>query len=108
MYGNIYGQVNPYGTYNTMTVQAPRRTIDRVHGRQGAEMYSMGPDSDAIVLDENDPLMWFIQTDSAGYKKIQPYDIKPHEDEPVPDAKSIDERLNSFDERIRAIEEAFK
>ena len=100
--------VNPYGMYNPMQMTLPRRTVDRVHGRQGAEMYSMGPDSDAIVLDENDPLMWFIQTDSAGYKTIKPYDIKPHEEAPVPDAKSLDERLNGLDDRLRALEEALR
>ena len=100
---------NPYGMYNPV-VQMPmqKTTIDRVNGRNGAEMYRIAPESSVLLLDENNPLIWFIQTDSAGYKTIIPYDIKPHEDEPSPDVKSIDERMNGFDERLRAIEEALK
>ena len=105
MYGN-----NPYGVYNTAPMQLPpqKTEVDRVNGRNGAEMYRMAPDSSAIVLDINNPMIWFIQTDSAGYKSITAYDITLHEDAKVPDAKSIDERMNSFDERLRVIEEALK
>ncbi len=109
MYSNIYGS-NPYGVYNPTPMQIPaqKREVDRVNGRKGAEMYQMAPDSSALVLDSNDPMIWFIQTDSAGYKSITAYDIAPHEDEKLPDAKSIDERLNGIDERLRIIEEALK
>lgn len=108
MYGNIYGQPSPYGTYNPVQTQLPRKTIDRVNGKNGAEMYQLAPESSVILLDENDPMIWFIQTDSAGYKTVKPYDIKPHEEEKLPDVKSFDERLNGFDERLRVIEEALK
>lgn len=106
---NMYGN-NPYGVYNPAPIQMPpqKQEVDRVNGRNGAEMYRMAPDSSAIVLDANDPMIWFIQTDSAGYKSIIPYDIAPHEEAKMPDAKTIDERMNGFDERLRAIEEALK
>ena len=109
MYQNMYGS-NPYGMYNPAVVQPQpqRTTVDKVNGRNGAEMYSIAPDSSVLLLDQNNPMVWFIATDSAGYKTIIPYDIKQHEDEPVPDYKSIDSRLDSIDERIKAIEEALK
>ena len=108
MYPNVYGNA-PYTTYNpVMQMPGQKREVDRVNGRSGAEKYHLEPDSTAIVLDMNDPMIWFIQTDSAGYKSITPYDISPHEEPKLPDAKSIDERLNGIDERLRVIEEALK
>jgi len=116
MYSNPYDStaMNPYGNvYNPMNamqmpMQLPKTRTGRVNGRQGAEMYRMAPDSDIVLLDENDPMIWFIQTDSAGYKTIIPYDIAPHTEEKAPDMKSLDDRLNSFDDRLRALEEALK
>lgn len=107
MYTDMY-----YNTFNPIAPQpqmpSPRREVDRVNGRNGADMFRIAPNSSVLLLDENDPIIWFVKTDSAGYKTIIPYDIKPHEDEPVPDVKGIDERLNSIDERLKALEEALK
>ena len=115
MYPNMYNTTavgsNPYGLFNSQQPIAPipqRREIDKVNGKNGAEMYAIAPDSSVLLLDLNNPIVWFVQTDSAGYKTIIPYDIKPHEEEPAPDVKSIDERMNGFDERLRIIEEALK
>lgn len=109
MYGSPVIGNTPYGVYNQpMQMPLQRKTVDRVNGKNGADMYQMAPESSVLLLDEYNPMVWFIQTDSAGYKTIIPYDIKPHEEEPLPDAKSIDERLNGFDERLRVIEEALK
>jgi hypothetical protein len=107
--GYIYGNNGPYGTPPQMIEMPPQREeAKRVNGRNGAEMYRMAPNSSAVLLDENNPMIWFLQTDSAGYKTITPYDISPHVDEQPPDVRSIDEKINGLDERLRAIEEALK
>ena len=112
MYNDMYMN-NPYGnTFNPVMQQpmmpAQRREVDRLNGRNGAEMFRMAPNSSVLLLDENEPIIWFVKTDSAGYKTIMPYDIAPHVDEPLPDVKGIDERLNSIDERLKTLEEALK
>lgn len=112
MYPDIYGS-NVYNPYNNPMIQPPQpqpmeRHVDKVNGKNGADMFRMAPNSDALLIDENNPIVWFVKTDSAGYKTVIPYDITPHADEPSPDVKGIDERLNSIDERLKALEEALK
>ena len=87
---------------------ALERHVDRVHGEPGVDQYQMAPNSDVILLDETAPMIWFVQTDAAGYKTKHPYDITPHEKKPEPDISGIDKRIDAIDERIRALEEALK
>ena len=82
--------------------------VDRVHGEPGADQYQMAPNSDVILLDETAPMIWFVQTDAAGYKTKHPYDIIPHEKKPEPDFNDIDAKLNAIDERLKTLEEALK
>ena len=108
-----YGMgTQPYGvSYNVPTpVQPPavKTEIVSVNGRNGAEMYRMAPDSSVLLLDSNEPIIWFVKTDGAGYKTIIPYDIKPHEEQQPVDQNKIEDRMKDFDERLRAIEEALK
>ena len=94
---------------NTLnTIQPPRREVDRVNGKNGADMFRLAPNSSVLLLDENNPIVWFVKTDGAGYKTVIPYDIQPHVEERAPDMKDLDERLKSFDERLKVIEEALK
>ena len=95
----------PYSPYNSGTNQTE---VQKVTGRKGAEMYRIAPNSSALLLDLNDPIVWFIQTDSAGYKTILPYDIKPHEEEQPSDIKDVNSRLDDMDARLKQIEEALK
>ena len=90
MLNNLYQQVQPL-----------KQTIVRVNGRNGAEAYNLGPDSSALLLDNNDPIIWFISTDGAGYKTCIPYDISPHKEENT-DINSLLQTLNS---RLTTIEE---
>ena len=104
--------VTPYGVpYNVPApaqIPAVKTEIVSVNGRNGAEMYRLAPDSSSLLLDSNDPIIWFVKTDGAGYKTIIPYDIKPHEEKQQTDPNGIEERLKDFDERLKAIEEALK
>ena len=77
-----------------------QKHIVKVNGRAGAESYQLAPNSDDILLDMNDPVIYFVQTDGAGYKTITPYDISPHKE------ISQTDKFRSLDERITKLEEA--
>lgn len=85
------------------TPQQPiQRHVTKVNGRAGAEAFSLSPNSDDILLDMNDPIIYFVQTDGAGYKSITAYDISVHKE------VSAQDRYKTLDERITKLEEAMK
>lgn len=85
----------------TMNGQFPnsRQEIVKVKGENGARMLPMGANCSAIALDEDNPIVWLVQTDGAGYKTVSPYSITPYQPAPPIDLNSIEERLK----RIEAI-----
>ena len=89
-----------------LTIAAPHMEVIRVQGEPGVDMFQMGPNSSALLLDETAPIVWFVQTDGAGYKTKTPYDVNLHVDEPKPDVKSLEDRLISIDERLQKLEGA--
>lgn len=80
----------------------PRYDIIRVKGQNGAEAFQMAPNSKVLLLDENDPLVWFIQTDGAGYKTVTPYTITPFQPAPPVDLNSLEQRLAALEEKMYA------
>lgn len=99
---NMMGAFGPTTNYmpqpNINTL--PRYNIIKVHGYNGAEAFQMGPNSQAFLLDDNDPLIWFVQTDGAGYKTITPYDVAPHQTAPQVDVQSLEARVQKLEEQI--------
>ena len=85
---------NPFGQ-NFNAVQTPAQPVQvvRVNGRNGAETYSIGPNSSALLLDESGTLVWLVTSDGAGYKTVAPYDIAPHKDAPAPDYSNLESRI---------------
>ena len=96
-------QMNPaYANQITQNLHAMNQNqIIKVNGRGGAEAYQMMPNSQALLLDETQPLLWLKQTDGAGYPSLTAYDIKPHEEAPVPDMKNLEERISKIEEVIK-------
>ncbi len=88
--------------------QLPQMEVIRVNGKQGAEAFKMAPNSSALLLDEREAIIWFVRTDGAGYQTVTPYDFSPHQDEEAIAQKNLNDRLNSFEERLKSIEEALK
>ena len=83
--------------------QAPVPTrVVRVSGRPGADAFQMPPNSEALLLDETQPIVWLKTTDGAGYPRLTAYDITVHEDEKPVDFKSFDERLKRLEEIVNA------
>ena len=90
-----------YTPYMTAT-QQPSQPVQvvRVNGRNGAEAYTIGPNSSALLLDESGTLVWLVTSDGAGYKTISPYDITPHQTAPAPDFGSLENRIKKLEDFV--------
>ena len=98
------GFQNPYMpgyqfAQNFNAIQQPTQPVQvvRVNGRNGAEAYSIGPNSSALLLDESGTLVWLVTSDGAGYKTIAPYDITPHQAAPAPDFGNLETRISKLE-----------
>ena len=80
--------------------QNSRQEIIKVNGENGARAFQMMPNSSALLLDENNPIIWLVQTDGAGYKTVSPYSITPYQPAPAIDLNDIDARLKRVEEKI--------
>ena len=100
-YPNYYSPKNAAGT-----PYAPRCEITRVNGKNGAEAFLMAPNSSALLMDENDPIVWLKTTDGAGYPTLTPYSISPYKPEPVIDVNSLEERVKRLEEMLSAKSDA--
>ena len=96
---NPYPSVNPAYLSNVNNNLHSNQII-KVNGRNGAEAYQMPPNSQVLLLDETQPLLWLKQTDGAGYPTLNAYDIKPHEEKPTPDYKTLEDRIARIEEVI--------
>ena len=74
--------------------QPPQYDVVKVNGENGANAFQMGPNSKILLLDENEPILWFVQTDGAGYKTITPYDILPHKKTPSININELERSIN--------------
>ena len=75
-----------------------QQQIVKVHGRSGADLYQMSPNSSALLLDESEPILYLAQTDGAGYKTITVYDIQLHQELPPVDTHSLEQRISRIEE----------
>ena len=91
---NFYPQPTPVPAVNPYQ---PKTEVVRVNGRNGAEAFSMAPNSSALLLDESGTIVWLVTSDGAGYKTVSPYDITPHQAAPAPDFASIETRLTRLE-----------
>lgn len=92
----------PYQNTLQQPMYTPRQEITRVNGENGARAFQMTPNSSALLLDENSPIVWVVQTDGAGYKTVTPYTITPYQPEPPIDFKALDERIKRLEELANA------
>lgn len=92
---NLWDAYN--GGYNTMPIHSQ---IVKVNGEAGARSLRLAPNSSILVLDENNPIVWFIQTDGAGYSNPVPYDITPHQVAPPVDLGQLENRLRKVEEML--------
>ena len=103
-YGELNNGIN--NQLSQMLIQgtntAQPRHITKVNGRAGADNYQLPPNSDDILLDMNNPVIYFVQSDGAGYKTVTLYDISPHKDvNPQDQFKALEDRIAKLEEEIR-------
>jgi len=95
-YGN--GRMDTYGMGNyNMPIHSQ---IIKVNGEAGARNLRLAPNSSILLLDENQPILWYIQTDGAGYSTVLPYDIAPHKVAPQVDLNQLENRLKKVEEML--------
>lgn len=98
--------VSPFGYGQQYApIQAPQMTqqVTRVNGENGARAYQMGPNSSALLLDENGLVLWLVMTDGAGYKTVTPYDIIPHKTQAESGISDLESRVRKLEETIGGI-----
>lgn len=78
----------------------PKQEVVKVNGENGARALQIAPNSSALLLDENAPIVWLVITDGAGYKTVTPYSITPYQPEPPVDVKSLEERIRRLEEML--------
>ena len=95
-YSGGYAYVNPYNPVQQ------KQTIAKVNGKNGADMYQLPPNSEALLLDETAPIVWLIQTDSAGYKTATAFDLVAHKEAPQATIQDLMERVEALEREVKS------
>ena len=90
------------GFLNNFGYRPPKLEIIKVNGEAGAKSFRMAPNSSALLADETAAIVWFVQTDGAGYLTAIPYDITPHQTTPPVDINDLAQRITQLEELINA------
>ena len=89
------------GNYQQQNFQLQHSEIVRVNGENGAKSYPLAPNSSALLLDENNPIVWLVQSDGAGYRTATPYTISAYEYEtPKNEFETLEKRIEKLEEII--------
>lgn len=78
----------------------PHYDIIQVKGENGANAFQMGPNSKALLLDETAAIIWFVQTDGAGYKTVTAYNIFPRKPAPTVDINDLAARIAALEDKV--------
>ena len=85
---------------------APRYEVIKVNGEAGARNFRMGPNSNALLLDETAPIIWYVQTDGTGYLTVTPFDITPHQVQAPINLNDLSERVSKLEEAIANVQQS--
>lgn len=101
---NMPNSTTPVAPYywGQQNYNAPHYDIIKVNGENGANAFNLGPNSKVLLLDETAPIVWFVQTDGAGYKTVTPYSITPYQPIPPVDVNDLAARLQALEEKVNA------
>ena len=86
--------------FNGGSAFAPHYEVIRVNGEAGARNFRMGPNSSALLLDNTASIVWFAQTDGAGYCVLTPYDLFPHKQEKTITLDELYQRVQQLEETV--------
>lgn len=98
---------NPAIPQPTLPMLGVRKKVDQVKGYEGAMAYAdIGPDSQTIVIDADNPIVWFIATDSNGNKAtVQGYSIMPYTPPKPVTLDDLMAEMREMKERLMKVEE---
>lgn len=88
---------NPYNQYMNML---PQQQVIQVNGNP-ANSIQMYPNSSLLAMDTSAPLVWLCISDGVGKVTATAYDIKLHEEPPVVDTSSFEQRIKAIEDFIR-------
>lgn len=89
-----------YPVMQSYAMTPVRSKVVRVNGRGGAEAFRLAENSEILMLDENEPIVWLKITDGAGYATLTPYAVSPYQPAPEISVATLDERLKKLEELI--------
>lgn len=91
-----------------------RCEVIKVKGEGGAKSVKIPPQSSCLAMDIDDPVVYLIVTDSAGYPSVEAYSIEriPTESEKAASAiervtttlSAVVEQMNAMSEKINKLE----
>ena len=104
-YFNPYGNFNPNNFITNAQNGSQMQTmiqgnVLKVSGINGVNALNLAPNTSVLALDETAPILWFVSTDSAGYKTPTAYDITPH--------KEAEQAKSNLEERVKRLEDIIK
>lgn len=113
---NPYPAFNPYLSQASINALFPAQTAQngmtgnvlRVSGINGVNALNIAPNSSVLALDDTAPILWYIQTDSAGYKTPTAYDIMPHVEQAVKTENDFEIRLKKLEEYVNEQQSGIK
>lgn len=97
---NNYMQMMQQPMQQSMPQAGGPQQITKVNGENGARAYQLMPNSSALLLDENNPIVWLAQTDGAGYKTVTPYSISPYVSQESQNFENLNDRLKRLEDVI--------
>lgn len=71
--------------------------IVEVNGINGANAYSLAPNSNVILLDTSLPIAYIKSTDGNGYASVQTFDLVPHKDPVEVERTNLEERIKKLE-----------
>ena len=100
----IVPQTQPFRSPYSMNM--PRFEVIKVNGQEGAKNFRMAPNSSALLLDNTAPIVWYVQTDGAGYLTATPFDVSPHQTPKPVDMNDLSARVTKLEELIANVQQS--
>lgn len=93
---------NTFPRFNNGYNMLPKYELIKVSGEESARNFRMAPNSDALLLDDRQPILYHVQTDGAGYVTVMAYDLVPHQTVAPVDINQLNQRVAQLEEIINA------
>lgn len=77
-----------------------RQEVTKVNGMAGAQAYQMPPNSSALLIDMNNPIVYLCVSDGAGLKNVTAYTITEYKPEDTSEYKALSDRIAKLEARI--------